>query len=179
MNRNFLIPGLFVTLMTLSFHLMAEVTTITANGFTSTNTVSVDADADTVYSAFKQVDKWWNPDHGYTGDAKNFYFEERLGGCFCERFPDGGAVEHLRIIYFAPGKEIRFEGALGPLQGLPTSGRMIWTIAPTEPGNDGPGSTITFTFHVFGFMEGGFEGLAPAVNGVVNEQLQRLAELLN
>jgi len=142
-------------------------------GFTSQNTAQVSADPAAVYEAIGDIGKWWNPNHGWTGDANNFYFDARIGGCFCEKLPDGGAVEHLRIIYLAPGKEIRFEGALGPLQGLPTSGRMLWKIEPTESG-----STITFTFHVFGFMQGGFEGLAPAVDGVVGEQLSRLAALL-
>jgi hypothetical protein len=83
--------------------------------------------------------------------------------------PDGGGVEHLRIIYLAPGSQIHFEGALGPLQNMATHGRMVWKIEPAESG-----STITFTYHVTGFMEGGFEGLAPAVDGVVGEQLSRL-----
>lgn len=176
-NRRFL-SSLFVVFVLLPVTASAEITTINSGGFTSVNTVSVDADARSVYTAITEIGEWWNPDHGYTGNADNFYFDAQPGGCFCERLPDGGAVEHLRIIYLAPGQEIRFEGALGPLQGLPTSGRMIWKIAPTEPGNDGPGTTITFTFHVFGFMDGGFEGLAPAVDGVVAEQLKRLAEFL-
>jgi hypothetical protein len=87
--------------------------------------------------------------------------------------PDGGGVEHLRIIYLAPGKQIRFDGALGPLQGMAVNGRMLWQIEEAESG-----STITFTYHVTGIMEGGFEGLAPAVDGVIGEQLTRLGEFL-
>lgn len=160
-------------ILMLPMSLAAEVTTINDGGFTSVNTAEVSVSPDEVYSAINNIGDWWNPDHGWTGNADNFYFDARVGGCFCEKLPDGGNVEHLRIIYLAPGKEIRFEGALGPLQGLPTSGRMLWKIEPAESG-----STITFTFHVFGFMNGGFEGLAPAVDAVVGEQLARLAESL-
>ncbi len=69
---------------------------------------------------------------------------------------------------------IRFEGALGPLQGMATRGRMTWKIDATETG-----STITFTYHVNGFTEGGFEGLAPAVDGVIGEQLSRLGAFVS
>jgi hypothetical protein len=48
---------------------------------------------------------------------------------------------------------------------------MIWKIEATETG-----STIRFTYHVHGFMDGGFAGLAPAVDGVIAEQLTRLAD---
>ena len=164
---------IFSLLAVLPLSLWAEVTNMNDGGFTSVNTAEVSATPVEVYAAIENIGDWWNPSHGYTGDAGNFYFDARIGGCFCEKLPNGGNVEHLRIIYLAPGDEVRFEGALGPLQGMPTSGRMIWKIAPTQSG-----STITFTFHVFGFMEGGFEGLAPAVDGVVGEQLQRLAALL-
>ena len=163
----------FFVLILLPLSLSAEVSNLNDNGFTSTNTAEVTASPAEVYAAMQNIGSWWNPAHGYTGDASNFYFEPGLGGCFCERFPDGGGVVHLEIIYIAPEKEIRFEGALGPLQGLPTHGRMLWNITPTDSG-----STITFTFHVTGFMEGGFEGLAPAVDAVVGEQLTRLADLL-
>ena len=91
----------------------------------------------------------------------------------CERLPQGGFVEHLRIIYLAPGSQIRFDGALGPLQSMPVDGRMLWTIAPSDTG-----SRITFIYHVFGHPEGGLAGIAPAVDGVIGEQLQRLGERL-
>ena len=100
--------------------------------------------------------------------------EVERGGCFCERLPEGGNVEHLRIIYFAPGKEVRFDGALGPLQTMAVQGRMIWKIEALEKG-----SKVIFTYHVFGHPKGGLTGIAPAVDGVIGEQLTRLGERLN
>lgn len=68
-----------------------------------------------------------------------------------------------------PGS-ICFEGALGPLQQMAVNGRMLWTIEATDIG-----SKVSFTYHINGFVEGGFESLAPAVDGVIGAQLTRLA----
>lgn len=78
-----------------------------------------------------------------------------------------------RIIYLAPASQIRFDGALGPLQTMAVQGRMTWSIEATEAG-----SRVTFTYHVFGHPEGGLAGIAPAVDGVIGEQLKRLGERL-
>jgi len=120
------------------------------------------------------VDQWWNGDHSWTGNAANLYMKLERGGCFCERLPENGRVEHLRIIYLEPGKEIRFDGALGPLQTMAVNGRMIWKIEPREEG-----SRVSFTYKVFGHPEGGLAGIAPAVDGVIGEQITRLGERLD
>lgn len=151
----------------------AEVKSISEGGFTVTHELSTNAAPEAVYGAVQKIGQWWNPDHSWTGQAANLYLDASLGGCFCERLPDGGGVEHLRIIYLAPGQQIRFDGALGPLQGLAVSGRMLWTFEPAEDG-----TRISFTYHVSGVMDGGFEGLAPAVDGVIGEQLTRLGAFL-
>jgi hypothetical protein len=166
-------PAVLLSALAIPCSGMAEVTAMTAGGFTVKHSLSVAANNDAVYAAIQKIGQWWNPDHSWTGEAANLYFDARLDGCFCERLPDGGGVEHLRIIYLAPGKQIRFDGALGPLQGMAINGRMLWNIEGTDSG-----STITFTYNVMGFMEGGFDGLAPAVDGVIGEQLTRLGEFL-
>lgn len=155
------------------FLLAAEVVTLADGGFTVRHTITVTRTPDDVYAAIKNIGQWWNPDHSWSGESDKLYLDARLGGCFCERLADGGGVEHLRIVYLAPGKEIRFDGALGPLQGMAANGRMLWNIEAAEPG-----SKVTFTYHVTGFMEGGFESLAPAVDGVISEQLNRLGSFL-
>lgn len=165
---------LLLTLCALPLSLAAEVKTLNDGGFTVSHQITVAAGPDAVYSGVQKIGQWWNPDHSWTGQAANLYLDAKPGGCFCERLPDDGGVEHLRIIYLAPGKQIRFDGALGPLMGFPLSGRMIWSWEAT-----GDGTAITFTYHVHGFMEGGFEGLAPAVDGVIGEQLTRLGAFLS
>jgi hypothetical protein len=53
---------------------------------------------------------------------------------------------------------------------------MVWKITPAESGS---GSTITFTYLVNGSVEGGLTAIAPAVDGVIGQQIKRLAEGLN
>lgn len=173
MNQARLAMTLGAALLFLPLTLAAEVTAIHDTGFSIKHTISVENDPDAVYQAMTRIGQWWNPDHSWTGQPGNLYMDASIGGCFCEHLPDGGGVEHLRIIYLAPGKQIRFDGALGPLQGMAVTGRMLWVIDATDGGSD-----ITFHYHVMGFMEGGFEGLAPAVDGVIGEQITRLGGFL-
>ena len=145
------------------------------HGFTTSHSIITKAQPLVVYRAMtNHIDQWWSADHSWSGDAGNLYMEVELGGCFCERLPNGGHVEHLRIIYFSPGKGLRFEGALGPLQTMAVQGRMVWKIEALEIG-----SKVSFTYHVFGHPQGGLAGIAPAVDGVIGEQLSRLGERLN
>ena len=154
--------------------LQAEVTHSGEHGFSVRHSITTDAEAFVIYRTMtSHIDQWWSGDHSWSGDADNFYMDVEMGGCFCEKLPGSGRVEHMRIIYFSPGKELRFEGALGPLQAMAAQGRMIWKIEPAESGN-----TVTFTYKVFGHPEGGLEGIAPAVDGVIGEQLTRLGERL-
>jgi len=162
------------SLLLLSGPLSAE---LVANGeysFTARNALETPAPPETAWRVMTaHIDQWWNPEHSWSGQASHLYMDLGHHGCFCERLPDGGHVEHLHIIYFAPIREIRFNGALGPLQTLPVQGRMIWTVEPTETG-----SLITFSYSVFGHPEGGLTAIAPAVDGVIGEQLQRLVARL-
>jgi len=154
--------------------LQAEVTHSDAEGFTVRHTLATTAEPLTAWRTLTDhIERWWNPAHSWSGDATNLFISKANGGCFCERLPDGGYVEHLHIIYLAPGSEIRFSGALGPLQAMAVDGRMLWKIDATEGG-----SQITFTYHVFGHPEGGLGEIAPAVDAVIGEQLQRLGALL-
>jgi len=158
-------------LLVISFPLAAEVIQVGENGFTVFHSVEIQAQPSVVYQTMTgSISEWWNGEHSWSGDAANLYMKTEIGGCFCERLPNDGRVEHLRIIYLAPGEEIRFEGALGPLQQMAVNGRMSWKIEA-----DGTGSKVSFTYHVNGFMEGGFAALAPAVDTVIGEQLTRLA----
>jgi hypothetical protein len=54
---------------------------------------------------------------------------------------------------------------------MKVEGHMIWKIEA-----EGEGSKISFTYHVHGFSQDGFTGLAPAVDGVICEQLARLED---
>ena len=76
---------------------------VTPNGFVVKFDVNVNAPAAKVYDALVgQIGSWWDPQHTYSGDAKNLSIDARPGGCFCEKLPNGGGVEHARVIYVAP-----------------------------------------------------------------------------
>ena len=148
----------------------ADVVETTAYGFLVRQEATIDAPADKVYRALAgEVGRWWNPEHTYSGDAANLSIDARPGGCFCEKLPDGGGVEHLAVVYVAPGKTLRLRGALGPLQGHGLAGSMTWRLAAA-----GAATKVELTYSVGGYMQGGFDKMAPAVNFVVGEQLGRL-----
>jgi len=143
---------------------------ITPNGFLVKFEVGVNAPASKVYDALVgQVSSWWNPEHTYSHDAKNLSIDARPDGCFCEKLPSGGGIEHLRVVYVAPPQVVRFSGALGPLQASGVVGSMTWKLA------GGPDSTrLELSYSVGGFISGGFEKIAPAVEAMLREQLDRL-----
>jgi uncharacterized protein YndB with AHSA1/START domain len=152
----------------------AEVTAVSAQGFVVQHVLSLPAPPDVVYRALTgEVGQWWNPDHSFSGDAANFTLDDRAGGCFCEALPGGGSVEHLRVVFAQPGKMLRLTGGLGPLQALAVAGTMQYRL--TE--EDGM-TRLDFQYAVGGFVPGGLESLAAAVDQVLGEQLQRLAAYL-
>jgi hypothetical protein len=152
----------------------AEVSNLSDNGFTVRHSIETKVEPYTVYQTITSyINEWWSADHSYTGDAANLYMKVETGGCFCERLPEGGRAEHLRLIYFAPGRELRFDGALGPLQGMAVQGRMIWKIVPRESGSE-----VVFTYHVFGHPDGGLKAISGPVDTVIGEQLLGLKKRL-
>lgn len=160
-------------LLALAQPALAELSAVGIGGFTTSHSAEVAAAPDAAWQALvDDVSLWWNGDHSWSGDAGNLYIDATAGGCFCERLPEGGWVEHLRITYLAPGREMRLRGSLGPLMQMGIPGTMIWQVEPAEPGESG--SRITFTYIVHGHLENGFDGIAPAVDGVIGEQLDRL-----
>jgi uncharacterized protein YndB with AHSA1/START domain len=162
----------FVPLLLILFALRADaaVTTVSPSGFVVTLDATVAANRDRVYRALVgDVGAWWNSDHTFSGDSRNLSIDARPGGCFCERLPGGGGVEHLRVVFVRPGEMLRLSGALGPLQPSALTGTMTWTLMMS---NDSTRVTLTYT--VGGFREGGFADIAPAVDAVLSDQLNRL-----
>ena len=144
----------------------ADVIDQSAGGFTVKTTVQVAAPADRVFRALVDVGSWWGKDHTYSGDARNMSIAAQPGGCFCEKLPNGGGVEHGRVVNVRPGALLRLDTALGPLQELGVSGSMTWQIAAS-----GPGSTVTMTYVVGGHAPGGLDKLAAVVDQVLSQQV--------
>jgi uncharacterized protein YndB with AHSA1/START domain len=148
----------------------AAVDEVSAQGFVVSHEVTIAAGAQQVYEQLvDEVGRWWSSAHTFSGEAKNLRIEARPGGCFCETLPAGGGVEHLRVVQVKPGRLIRMSGALGPLQGHGLAGSMTWSFTSVEGG-----TKVALRYSVGGFLGGGFEPLAPAVDRVLGEQLNRL-----
>lgn len=147
----------------------AEVVSASSNGFEVRETVTLVVPANVAFDSFGNVAEWWDPDHTYSGDSKNLSLNLSPGGCFCERFPKGGGIEHMRVTYVEPGKRIVFTGALGPLLYEATSGVMN-----VEVKSAAGGSQLTLDYRASGFFNGGADKLAADVDGVLAGQLKRL-----
>ena len=76
----------------------------------------------------------------------------------------------MRVMYAAPGEVLRLSGALGPLQASGVAGALTWKFTAAPGGT----TKVELSYVVGGFMEGGFEKVAPVVELVLGEQLRRL-----
>ena len=160
----------------------AEVTKSDEHGFVTRDVAVVTASPKDVWLALISPAKWWNPDHTWSGDAANLTLMPRAGGCFCERIPETpdpvratleGSAEHMRVIQAYPERALRMRGSLGPLQSEPVAGVLTISISETEQG-----TRIVWEYVVGGYMRYEVGTIAPAVDGVMSEQLARLAKLL-
>lgn len=149
---------------------LAEVTDSAHNGFSIRYSIDIDADRASVYgAAVDEVGSWWNGDHTMSGDASNLYIEARPLGCFCERLGSGAGLTHLTVTFVNPGVLLRFSGGLGPLGLMGVAGNMTWEFE-----ENATGTNVTLRYAVGGYLDGGLDSLAAAVDGVLVEQMQRL-----
>ena len=160
----------------------ASVAQATASGFVVRHVAQVSATPDETWAVLVKPSVWWDSEHTWSGDAANLTLDARAGGCFCEILPNEsspkasprGSVEHMRVIYVERGRALRMSGALGPLQSDAAIGTLTVQLKP-----DGKGGTqVLLEYVVGGFTRTSFEKLAPAVDGMLGGQLQRLTEKL-
>lgn len=146
----------------------AEVVSASSNGFQVRQTVNLVVPPAAAFDAFRTIGAWWDPEHTYSGDSANLSLALVPGGCFCERLPKGGGIEHMRVTYIEPGKHVVLTGALGPLLYEAVTGVMdvqVKTIAG--------GAQLTLDYKAAGFAKGGADKLAPAVDSVLAGQMKR------
>jgi hypothetical protein len=162
----------------------AEVKNQSSAGFVSGHSAEILAKPDEVWKRLIAPKDWWNPEHSWSGSVAGFYIDAQAGGCFCERMqetgPDGktrtrGSVEHMRVIFADPGKVLRMQGALGPLQSEAVLG--ILTVA-MEPLKDGAGTKLSFNYAVGGYTRFPMDKMAAAVDQVIGEQFANLIKPL-
>ena len=152
----------------------AEVLSTAGNGFEIRETAHSAASPDKVYAALLLPARWWSPDHTFSGNAANLVLQARAGGCWCETLPNGGSVEHMRVLFVSPGKILRLRGALGPFQALAVDGVMTFTMKGGADGTD-----ISLSYAVGGYAKDGFDALAKGADHVLGEQLERLMKLVD
>lgn len=152
----------------------AEVKSSSAAGFEIENRLTVRASPEQVFAALGRVGSWWNGQHTYSGKAENLILRLEAGGCFCERLPNGGSVEHMRVVLAQPGQTLRLQGGLGPLQGEAAAGTMTFALKAV-PG----GTEITHSYIVGGYIRRGGDKFSAVVDRVLAEQLAGLARHLN
>lgn len=149
---------------------VADVVKAEATGFVVEKTVTINASADTVWETLRAPQRWWSKEHTWSGDANNLYIDSQATGCFCEKLPGRGSVQHARLIFVDKGKLLRMEGAFGPLQGEAIVATLTFELSP-----DGDNATkVKMSYVAGGYSPTGFEKLAPLVDGVLGTQLDSL-----
>jgi uncharacterized protein YndB with AHSA1/START domain len=146
----------------------AEVKTSSADGFFITFEAPVAAPAAKAYVDVTQIQRWWDSQHTYSGKSSNLSLKPEAGGCFCERWKDG-SVEHGRVIMALPGKVLRLETALGPLQERALKGILSFWVKTEDSA-----TTLTVEYRVNGASTSGLAELAPSVDEVLGAQIDRL-----
>jgi len=149
--------------------LAAEVKETSATLFLIERQVHTATAPSATYAALTGVGKWWDPEHTWSGASKNLSLDARAGGCFCEKLAGGGSVSHGRVIWAQPGKMLRIEGALGPLQDMAVAGVLSFRLEP-----EGSGTRLTMTYRVAGNFTMDSAKLAPLVDAVLGLQFERL-----
>ncbi len=145
-----------------------------ANGFTLTQSYDVAASPADAYKKFLAVGEWWESSHTFSQNAHNLSIEEKAQGCWCEKLPGGGGVRHMELIYFAPGKTLRFSGGLGPLQSFAGAGAMTITFTAKDGGTH-----VDMSYAVFAYSPTGMAALAPVVDNVLAVQFGRFKNLVD
>ena len=147
-----------------------DITSLSERGFEIELAVTCEGEPEEVFKRFTDdVGSWWSADHTYSGDAKNLAIESRPGGRFWERFPDGGGVEHLRVVMVQPGKTLRMSGGIGPLQEFAVSGSLTVIF---EEGEDQK-TKVRVKYVVGGYSHEGLTRWGIPVDEVLKEQLER------
>ncbi|HEY8615269.1 ATPase [Phenylobacterium sp.] len=153
----------------------AEVVRQDETSFQLRNVAQAKATPARAYAALGEIGRWWNGAHSYSGQAANLRLELKPGGCFCETLPDGGGVEHARVVMAWPSQgTVRLDGALGPLQQEGVAAALTFEIKA-----NGDRVEIVQTYAVGGARPGMAKAFAGPVDAVMREALTRYARYLD
>ena len=158
----------------LAFNASAEVVEKSADHFLVAFSAHVEAPPARVYAAIGDVAHWWSAEQTWSGKAENLSLKAEAGSCFCERWAEGSA-EHGRVILALKDSVLRLETALGPLQDLALNGILSFQLDPAD--NDT--TALEVAYRVSGSSKSGLEGVAPAIDGVLALQIDRLLRFVD
>lgn len=148
----------------------AAVSDAAPNGFTVTHEVTIAERRPAVYlAATARIGEWWSSDHTVSANAANLSLDARVHGCFCETLGDGAGLVHMAVTFVNPNVLLRLSGGLGPLGLMGVAGNMTWEFEDVPEG-----TLLTLNYAVGGYMPGGLDSVAGAVDGVLGEQMTRL-----
>lgn len=169
MKKSFIIILSSVLLATFFNTVRAEVVDSSYYGFTVKQEYSIDNVPDSVYhNLVYYIGKWWDSEHTYSGKAENLWIDAVAGGCFCEKLPAGGSVRHMTVVYVNPGKTLRMNGGLGPLQSMAVN--AVLTFSMSQEGNK---TKLSVIYTVGGYVPGGLQKMSLLVDKVLREQMKR------
>lgn len=153
-----------IALMAVAGTANAAVKQSAPEGFIVEHRLSIAAAPAQAWAALGQPGKWWPKEHTWSGDAANLSLELALGGCFCERWKDGGA-EHGRVVMIKRDQLLRLNAALGPMQDMAVSGVLSIAIAAKDEGSE-----AVVTYRVSGTPAHAFDKMATVVDQVIGLQ---------
>lgn len=152
----------------------AEVLDADGHGFTIRIHTKVNAERSAVYkAAVENIGGWWHSGHTISGFANNLYIDASVPGCFCENLGQEGGIVHMLVTYVSPGVVVRLTGGLGPLGLMGVEGNMTWEFDDAVEG-----TVVTLNYSVGGYYPDGLDSIAPAVDGVLEEAMTRLASFV-
>jgi uncharacterized protein YndB with AHSA1/START domain len=146
----------------------AEVKSAAEGRLVLENTVVIDAPVDKVYAALGKIGAWWDDAHTYSGKASNMSVELKAGSCFCETIPGGGSIKHGEVVLAWPGKFLRLEAPLGPLQDLGVATALTYTLEPA-----GEGRTKVVQSYKVGGLDAATLKAGPLFDKVIGGSLTR------
>ncbi len=155
-------------LIAISLPASAEVVEASPAHYTLKHEATSTLAPEAVWEKLMHPEKWWHPDHTFSGDSANLTLEAKAGGLWREDW-DGGSVAHGQVLLVQTGETLRLNAPFGPLQGMGVE--TIWTITIAA---DGEGSKVTFDEVSNGSDKSGLDEIAPAVDFVKGEAIKRL-----
>jgi uncharacterized protein YndB with AHSA1/START domain len=147
----------------------AEVKQSAADGAIIVHRFQVSASPDAAWSALTHPERWWPADHTWSGSATNMRLRAEAGACFCENW-DQNSAEHGRVIMALPGKLLRINGSLGPLQEMAVTGVLSIQLAAKDGGTE-----ATVTYRLSGDASHKLDAFIPVVDKVVGQQFGSFA----